>query len=271
MSAGPSPERRRLIVLVAVLVTVCAAFLAAQLLTGPPVPAARSAAEQPPEERPGPVLLVPGYGGRTSDLDPLADRLRAADRDVTVVALPENGIGELAGSAEALDLAATEAMDRTGEESVDVVGYSAGGLIARLWVAGSGADVARRVVTLGSPHHGTTVADLAARYAPERCPAGCLDMVTDSAVLAALNAVDETPGDAEWISVWTTQDNVVTPPESARLDGALNLPVQSVCTEARLSHRQLPGSPLVQEIVLLQLGPGDPVELGPADCTRLGG
>jgi triacylglycerol esterase/lipase EstA (alpha/beta hydrolase family) len=259
------------IAVLVVLALLSAAVLATVLLTGPPVPAAGPAAEQPAAERPGPVLLVPGYGGRTSDLQPLADRLRASGRDVTVVALPDDGTGDLAGSAAALDVAAGEAMDRTGEESVDVVGYSAGGLIARLWVAGSGADVARRVVTLGSPHHGTTVADLAVRYAPERCPAGCLQMATDSAVLATLNAVDETPGAAEWIAIWTTQDSVVTPPHSARLDGALNLPVQSVCREATLSHRQLPGSPLVQEMVLLQLGAGDPVELGPADCARLGG
>ena len=276
MSADPSPERRRVIIGLAVVVAFCATFLAArfltaQLLADRPGPDAPPAAEPPREDRPGPVLLVPGYGGRTSDLQPLADRLRTADRDVTVVALPDGGTGDLAGSAAALDRAVVEAMDRTGAESVDVVGYSAGGLIARLWAAGGGADTARRVVTLGAPHHGTTVADLAARFVPDRCPAGCLDLATGSALLATLNAVDETPGDAEWISVWTTQDSVVTPPESARLDGALNLPVQSVCAGARLSHRQLPTSPLVQGMVLLQLGAGDPVELGPGDCTRLGG
>ena len=276
MSAGPSPTRRRLIIGVAVLVTVCAAVLATVLLPGPPVPGppvptAAPAAEQPPEDVPGPVLLVPGYGGRTTDLQPLADRLRATDRDVTVVALPDDGTGDLAGSAAELDRAAVEAMTRTGGESVDVVGYSAGGLIARLWVAESGAEVARRVVTLGSPHHGTTVADLATRYAPDRCPPGCQQMATASALLATLNAVDETPGDADWISIWTTQDSVVTPPESARLEGALNLPVQSVCAGARLSHGQLPGSPLVQEMVLLQLGTEDPEELGPDDCARVGG
>lgn len=270
MSAGRSAPRRRLVLVVAVLTTVCIAVLAVLWLTGSRPPAAAPAG-QPAAEQPGPVLLVPGYGGRTSDLEPLADRLRATGRDVTVVALPDAGTGDLAASAAALDTAADAAMARTGEQSVDVVGYSAGGLIARLWVAGSGADVARRVVTLGSPHHGTTVADLAVRYAPDRCPPGCLQLATDSAVLATLNAVDETPGDAEWISVWTTQDSVVTPPDSARLDGALNLPVQTVCPQARLSHQQLPGSPLVQEMVVLQLGPGDLVELGPADCARLGG
>ena len=250
---------------------MCAAVLAVVLLTRPSTPAAGPTAEPPAEDRPGPVLLVPGYGGRTSDLQPLADRLRATDRDVTVVALPGDGTGDLAEAAAELDRAAADAMDRTGARSVDVVGYSAGGLVARLWVTGGGADVARRVVTLGSPHHGTTVADFAATYAPDRCPPGCLQMGTASDLLAGLNAVDETPDGTDWISIWTTQDTVVTPPDSARLDGALNLPLQSVCAEARLSHGQLPGSPLVQEMVLLQLGAGDPVELGPADCARLGG
>lgn len=272
MSAGTSPTRRRPLVLVAVLGTVCAAVLAAALLLGSSGPGAAPAAEQLREEElPGPVLLVPGYGGRTTDLQSLADRLRSTDRDVTVVVLPDGGTGDLAGSAAELDRVAVAAMDRTGAQSVDVVGFSAGGVIARLWVAGSGADVARRVLTLGSPHHGTTVADLAARYAPDRCPLGCQQMATASPVLATLNAVDETPGDTDWISIWTTQDTVVTPPDSARLDGALNMPVQSVCAEARLSHNQLPSSPLVQEMVVLQLGAGHPAELGPADCARLGG
>ena len=271
MSAGTSPTRRRPVVLVAVLVTGCAAVLAAVLLLRPSAPGAAPAAEQPPEERPGPVLLVPGYGGRTTDLQSLAERLRSTDRDATVVALPDGGTGDLSGSAAELDRAATEAMARTGAESVDVVGFSAGGRIARLWVAGSGADVARRVLTLGSPHHGTTVADLATRYAPDRCPPGCQQMATASDLLATLNAVDETPGKTDWISIWTTQDTVVTPPDSARLDGAINVPVQSVCAEARLSHNQLPSSPLVQEMVVLQLGAGKPEELGPEDCARLGG
>jgi triacylglycerol esterase/lipase EstA (alpha/beta hydrolase family) len=267
VTAGPSRPRRRVVLVLLVLAVVCAAVLAVVLLLRPGTPAA----EPPAEERPGPVLLVPGYGGRTSDLQSLADRLRATDRDVTVVALPGEGTGDLAEAAAELDRAAAEAMDRTGARSVDLVGYSAGGLVARLWVTGDGGDVARRVVTLGSPHHGTTVADFAATYAPDRCPPGCLQMGTGSDLLAGLNAVDETPDGTDWISIWTTQDTVVTPPDSARLDGALNLPLQSVCAEARLSHGQLPGSPLVQEMVLLQLGAGDPIELGPADCARLGG
>jgi hypothetical protein len=96
-------------------------------------------------------------------------------------------------------------------------------------------------------------------------------MASDSALLAALNAGDETPGGTTWVSIWTTQDETVTPPDSARLDGAVNLTVQSVCAQARVGHGDLPRDALVQQMVLAELAAGDPVELGAGDCTRLGG
>jgi triacylglycerol esterase/lipase EstA (alpha/beta hydrolase family) len=223
------------------------------------------------QEKPGPVLLVPGYGGSTAALQGLADRLTAAGRDATVVALPGDGTGDLRASADALDAAATAVLNRTGAGSVDVVGYSAGGVIARLWVADSGGDVVRRVVTLGSPQHGTSLADLAGNVAPDQCPEGCQQLATDSELLAQLNAKDETPDGPTWVSIWTTQDETVTPPDSAHLDGALNMTVQSVCADARVGHAGLPGDPVVQAMVVVELAAGPPVDLSSADCARLGG
>jgi triacylglycerol esterase/lipase EstA (alpha/beta hydrolase family) len=125
------------------------------------------------------------------------------------------------------------------------------------------------VVTLGSPHHGTTVADLAIGYAPAECPEGCRQLTTDSGLLAELNAGDETPAGPTWVSIWTTSDQTVTPPESAALAGALELPVQSVCADSAVTHGQLPTDPLVQAMVLAELAPGDPAPLTSADCARL--
>ena len=265
MLAGLSPARRRLVLVLCALLAVGGGALTALLLTR------ASAVEPAAQERPGPVLLVPGYGGGTASLQGLADRLTASGRDATVVPLPGNGTGNLNASADALGLAVTAALDRTGEESVDVVGYSAGGIVARLWVRDGGAEVARRVVTLGSPHHGTTLADLAGDVAPSQCPVGCVQLTTGSDVLRQLNAGDETPDGPTWVSIWTTQDETVTPPDSARLDGALNVTVQSVCSGAQVGHGDLPRNPLVQEIVLAELAAGEPAELGPVDCARLGG
>ncbi|SFK60762.1 esterase/lipase family protein [Geodermatophilus ruber] len=264
--SAPRPAGRRLVLgLLAVLVVAVLAG-GAVLLAG-----RAGDPEAVPEAEPGPVLLVPGYGGSTASLQPLADRLTAEGRDATVVAVPGDGTGDLLASAGALGEAVDAALQRSGAESVDVVGYSAGGLIARLWVADGGADVARRVLTLGSPHHGTTVADLARTLAPARCPIGCQQMTTDSELVIGLNAGDETPEGPDWVSIWTTQDATVTPPDSARLDGALNLPVQSVCADARPAHEELPADPLVLAMVVELLAAGGPAELGPDDCTRLGG
>lgn len=265
MLAGLSPARRRLAVLLAIAVAgvlaVTAALLVPRLTAGDPAPVA--------QEVPGPVLLVPGYGGSTRSLEPLAARLAAAGRDATVVPVPGDGTGDLAASADVLADAAADALARTGADTVDVVGYSAGGVVARLWVADGGAGTARRVVTLGSPHHGTTLADLAVGLAPGQCPVGCRQLTTDSPLLDRLNAGDETPAGPTWVSVWTTADETVTPPESAQLDGAVDLPVQSVCADSRVGHGQLPADPVVQGIVLAQLAAGPPVELGSADCARL--
>ncbi|RBY77122.1 lipase [Geodermatophilus sp. TF02-6] len=268
MLAGLSPARRRLVLAVLALAVVAALVAGGALLLGRSSDAAGG--EEVAQDEPGPVLLVPGYGGSTAALAPLADRLAAEGRDATVVAVPGDGTGDLAASADALATAAEQAMERTGADSVDVVGYSAGGVVARLWVAEGGADVARRVVTLGSPHHGTTLADLASSVG-QQCPEACRQMTTGSELLTRLNAGDETPEGPVWISIWTTQDQTVTPPESARLAGALDLPVQSVCADALVTHAELPGDPLVQAMVLAELGAGPPVELGPADCARLRG
>ena len=266
MLAGLSPARRRLVVGLLVLVAVAVLAGGTALLVGRPSDAAGG--EPVSQERPGPVLLVPGYGGSTAALQPLADRLAAEGRDATVVDVPGGGTGDLVAAADVLGEAADAALERTGAGSVDVVGYSAGGVVARLWAADGGAAVARRIVTLGSPHHGTTLADLAGQLAPD-CPDACRQLATGSPLLAGLNAGDETPEGPAWVSIWTAQDQTVSPPESARLDGALELPVQSVCADAQVGHGELPRDPLVQAMVLEQLGSGAPAALGPDDCARL--
>ena len=128
-------------------------------------------------------------------------------------------------------------MQRAGARSVDVVGYSAGGVVARLWVRDHGGDsLARRVVTIGSPHHGTDLAGLGGDVAPDTCPEACHQLQPDSELLRKLNAGDETPAGPLWVSIWTTDDQVVVPPSSADLEGALDFTVQSVCPRAVVSH-----------------------------------
>ncbi|MGH3879024.1 MAG: esterase/lipase family protein, partial [Actinophytocola sp.] len=146
---GLSRRRRGLLAVLALALVAGAAAVVSQLVP---------AGDPPAREGEGPVLLVPGYGGSRGSLSTLADRIRATGREANVLTLPGDGMGDLRAQVRVLDDAARDALDG-GAPSVDVIGYSAGGVVARLWVATEdGARAVRRVVTLGSPLHGTRVA-----------------------------------------------------------------------------------------------------------------
>lgn len=258
-----APARRRLVGAVAGLAGLGLLVAAAAVVLSRP-----ETVRPVDQGAPGPVLLVPGYGGSESALDVLAAALRGAGREAEVVSLVGDGTGDLNEQVGALDRAVSEALARTGAGSVDLVGYSAGGITVRLWTrdAGGGA-VARRVVTLGSPHHGTDVAALAAGLAGDSCPEGCRQLATDSDLLRELNADDETPAGPRWVSIWTTDDQTVVPASSGSLDGALDFSVQSVCPAAAVSHGDLPRDPTVIAMTLRQLGTAAPRLPGPEVCT----
>lgn len=214
---------------------------------------------------PGPVLLVPGYGGNVGSLEPLAAALRSAGRTAVIVDPVGDGTGDLRTQAEHLGEVANRVRKDAGAASVDVIGYSAGGVVARLWVRdGGGAEVARRVLTLGSPQHGTSQAALGAEFAGG-CPEACEQLIPDSDLLRRLNAGDETPDGPMWATIRSTTDQVVTPVDSAALSGALNIVVQEVCSGSTVAHGDLPRHPVVLAALDSVLG-ADPQQ-APSDVT----
>lgn len=257
-----SPRPRVLVVLLRVGVLLAGVVLGVRLFggTGP----ALDPFTRPAQDRPGPVLLVPGYGGSRTALAELAARIEATDRTTEVLGLAGDGTGDLSEQVEILDEAVDDAL-AAGAPSVDLVGYSAGGVVAGLWVAREdGESSARRVVTLGAPLGGTTLASLGAVLAPDACPVACRQLAPGSAEIAEL--ADERVGDdVPWLSVWTLDDDTVTPPETARLPGAVNVEVQAVCPGVRVTHSGLPTDPVVTGLVLQALS-AEPIT-AEADCS----
>jgi triacylglycerol lipase len=126
-------------------------------------------------------------------------------------------------------------------------------VVAWLWdVEYNGVAKARRIITLGSPLHGADLAAVGAADAPDACPQACEELVPGSSMLHRLQGTGSATR-PPWLSLWTTDDQVVQPPDSARLPGAVNVPLQSVCPGVSIGHGQLPTAPLVVGIVLRTL------------------
>lgn len=259
-----SPRRLLLVGVVAVLVLAAGVVVGVRVFGGG-VPGVDPLA-RPAQDRPGSVLLVPGYGGNRDGLLVLAERIEATGRDAEVLTLVGDGTGDLSTQVRLLDEAVSREL-AAGAPSVDVIGYSAGGVVAGLWVAREdGAAKARRVVTLGAPLDGTTLAGAAAVTAPDACPAACRQLAPGSAELAELDRA-RVGSALPWLSVWTVDDETVVPPETARLDGAVNVVIQSVCAGARVGHSALPTDPVVTGLVLRAIS-AEPIS-GPGDCATL--
>jgi triacylglycerol lipase len=263
MFASLAPARRRLVLIVIAVVTVGVIAAVVAVVANRKSPAAPVS-----QQTPGPVVLVPGYGGSTTAVTALAKVLRTHGKQTTVFHLLGNGTGDLDAQAVALGTAVKAVLARTHARTVDVIGYSAGGVVARLWVRDhGGASLARRVITLGSPHHGTEVAALAGSALPGACPTACRQLAPTSGLLAQLNAGDETPSGPTYVSIWTTHDDVVLPPDSASLQGAVDLTVQSLCPSDPVKHGGLPTDPNVQTLVVDELAAGPPVTPGHIACA----
>lgn len=254
-----SPQRRR-------TAFVAAGLALAAIVIGIGTTAIGSGPSPASQSRLGPVILVPGYGGQLSSLDAIAARLRGAGRQVRIVALPDGGIGDLTGQAAAVQAVVAREL-ASGAPSVDLVGYSAGGVVVRLWAHQSGhARHARRIVTIGSPQHGTSVAAAAGTLLGGACAGACAQLEPGSALLDSLNSGDETPAGPEWVAIWTNGDQTVVPADSARLDGADNIPLQSVCPTDTAAHSQEPRDPAVIGLVVSALGIGALPHPGDGSC-----
>lgn len=123
----------------------------------------------------------------------------------------------------------------SGAPRLVVVAHSMGGLAARAYLRARGGARVARLVTLGTPHHGTLLA---------RAGIGtnCRQMQPGSDWLAALGGAA-----APVASIYTDHDNIVVPQESAALEGATNVRLRGI------GHMSLPFTRGVQQRVLAEI------------------
>jgi pimeloyl-ACP methyl ester carboxylesterase len=140
-------------------------------------------------------------------------------------------------AAELLGRHIEEICVRTGHREVDIVGHSLGGLIARYYAQRLGGDQrVRTLVTLGTPHSGTTVAPLASAHPIVR------QMRPGSSVIEELRM--PAPGcRTRFVSFWSDLDQLMIPIETACIDHP-DLIAENVRVSG-IGHLALPVHPAV--------------------------
>lgn len=120
----------------------------------------------------------------------------------------------------------------TGAPGVVLVAHSMGGLVARAYVRKQGCARVLRLVTIGTPHHGSVEAWLAMGTALAQLRPG-------NPWLAALER--DPPLPIPVVSLWSWHDSMVVPQTSARLEGSVDVPLKGI------GHNALLGDSVVLE------------------------
>ena len=219
-----------------------------------------------------PVLLVHGTATNTHESWSwnYLRALPALGIPVCTVDLPDRALGDIQVSAEYVVHAIRTVAAASGQR-IDVIGHSQGSLEPR-WALRWWPDLRNLVddnVGLGGPHHGASGADQVCMTGS--CAPAAQQMRTGARFLAALNHGDETLDGVDYTSIFSAHDELVQPPASARLDGAVNLLVQDLCPGRYVHHAGLVHDPAVFHLVLDALthpGPADVSRFDTATCHR---
>ncbi|MFI6338624.1 esterase/lipase family protein [Streptomyces sp. NPDC050535] len=214
-----------------------------------PTPPTPDATRLPTEARP-PVVLLHGFIDNRS-VFVLLRRNLAQHGTQHIESLNYSPLTcDIRTAAELLGRHIEEICERTGQDRVDIVGHSLGGLIARYYAQCLGGDLrVRTLVTLGTPHSGTRVVPLMNAHPIVR------QMRPESGLIEELSR--PTPGcRTRFVSFWSDLDQLMDPLETACVDHP-DLIAQNVRVSG-IGHLALPVHPAVATGIRQALDTGDP-------------
>lgn len=191
-----------------------------------------------------PVLLIHGYGCNSGYWHSMSNALQRERISHYAVSLES----VLCGIDEYVPLVQT-AVERlcseTGQCRILIVAHSMGGLAARAYLRKCSSHRIAKIITLGTPHHGTGLAQfgLGMNTVQMRWTAGEQEGLA-SPWLRALEA-DESPETYRlFVSIFSHHDNIVSPQTSSYLVGAKNIALYGI------GHVALASDPRVQALVI---------------------
>lgn len=192
-----------------------------------------------------PVLLVHGIWDSAQRLEPL--RRGLADRGlsdlVTLDLLPNTGQAPLERLGAQVDAVARQALARSPDGRIDLVGFSMGALVSRWWLQqGGGRGLVTSFVSISGPHRGTLTAW------PLSMLAGVRQMRPGSPFLRSLAADPDPWGKTRVHCLYTPFDVMIVPATSSVLPGARSIEAVRVPI-----HRLMLSDPRVLDAVAARL------------------
>jgi pimeloyl-ACP methyl ester carboxylesterase len=182
------------------------------------------------------VVFIHGFVCNRGFWNPWMQELQSRGHCFTALNL-EPVFGSIDDYVPSVDAAVARLTDATGVPPV-LVCHSMGGLAARAWLRARHAQQrVHRVITIGSPHHGTWLA----RFSHLT---NGMQMARQGDWLRALEQGEDTASHARFICWYSNCDNIVFPASTATLAGADNRLVRGV------AHVQLAFRPEVMSASL---------------------
>jgi len=197
-----------------------------------PLPGART-------RGPRPIIVLHGYAMNRANFLPLAYRMKRAGLG-PIFGFEYWTLGRVAAGARQLGWFVDQVREATGAETVDVIGHSMGGVVARYYVQLAGGDRhVAHLVTLGSPHAGTDVSRVGIGH-PAR------ELVLGSKLMTRLAAAPP-PEHTEVTVIWSNGDALVPGARQLAFSGA------EVIRYDDLGHVALLGSRRVARDIIARL------------------
>ena len=166
-----------------------------------------------------PVIIVPGWGSPAFQIDWVSRHLESEGLATVKLKVPRLAVGDMRESAEVLAREVERLRSGNGVDKVNLVGYSLGGLIARIYLQElDGYRDLNRAVFVGAPQDGVYIGYLGAFTKSGR------QVRRGSPFMRELNASGPCNcGERRCLSIYLTRDGTIIPSESARLTCGYNL------------------------------------------------
>jgi len=170
-----------------------------------------------------PVLLLHGYGCNAGYWTHFVRKLDSAQISHASLDL-EPVLGAIDDYVPGVASAVESLCAHSGAAKVIIVAHSMGGLVARAYLREHGGERVAHVFTLGTPHHGTSLASFGiGRNAAQMRRGAGTDAAAASDWLRTLADGESAATRALITSIYTHHDNIVAPQTSSVLPGARHI------------------------------------------------